>query len=145
VTEERPRFEASTADHRALATRFFAAVEQGDFDGLEQLLAQDVVLHGDGGGKVPALMRALEGRDHAIRTLAAWWRAGMAGRATARIVEVNGEPGAVLRDSTGGLLGVIALEIASEQIVAIRSVVNPDKLRHLGRLGDMHEVLAQRP
>ena len=145
VTEKRPRFEASPAKHRALATRFFAAIEQGDFDSLEQLLARDVVLHGDGGGKVPAIARALEGRDHAMRTLSAWWRAGMAGRAIARIVEVNGEPGAVLRDKRGGLLGVIALEIVGDRIVAIRSIVNPDKLRHLGRLGDMHEVLAQRP
>jgi RNA polymerase sigma-70 factor (TIGR02957 family) len=144
VTERRPRFDASPDAKRALATGFFAAVERGDLDSLEKMLARDVVLHGDGGGKVPAIPRALEGRDHAIRTLAAWWRAGMAGRAVARIAEVNGEPGAVLRDRNGGLLGVIALEIAGDQIVAIRSVVNPDKLQHLGPLGDMHEVLAQR-
>ena len=67
------------------------------------------------------------------------------GRAVARIAEVNGEPGAVLRNRDGRLLGVIALEIAGDQIVAIRSVVNPDKLGHLGPLGDMYEVLGQRP
>ena len=111
VTERRPRFEASREDHRALVAGFLAAVDRGDVQALERMLAEDVVLHGDGGGKVPAVMRALQGRDHAIRTLAAWWRAGMAGRAVARVVEVNGEPGAVLRNAAGELLGVIAIEV----------------------------------
>ena len=143
VTEGRPRFEASREDHRALVTSFLAAVDHGDVQALERMLAQDVVLHGDGGGKVPAVMRPLAGRDHAIRTLAAWWRAGMAGRAVARAVEVNGEPGAVLRDAAGDLVGVIAIEVRDGLIVAIRSVVNPDKLQHLGPVGDMHALLAR--
>ena len=143
VTEGRPRFEASREDHRALVTSFLAAVDHGDVQALERMLAQDVVLHGDGGGKVPAVMRPLEGREHAIRTLAAWWRAGMAGRAVARVVDVNGEPGAVLRDAAGDLVGVMAIEVRDGLIVAIRSVVNPDKLQHLGPVGDMHALLAR--
>ena len=142
VTERRPRFEATREDHRALVAGFLAAVDRGDVQTLERMLAEDVVLHGDGGGKVPAVMRALQGRDHAIRTLAAWWRAGMAGRAVARVVEVNGEPGAVLRNAAGELLGVIAIEVRDGLIVAIRSVVNPDKLQHLGPVGDMHALLS---
>ena len=142
VTEGRPRFEASREDHRALVGGFLAAVDRGDVQTLERMLAKDVVLHGDGGGKVPAVMRALEGRDHAIRTLAAWWRAGMAGRAVARVVEVNGEPDRA-SNAAGELLGVIAIEVRDGLIVAIRSVVNPDKLQHLGPVGDMHALLAR--
>ena len=67
----------------------------------------------------------------------------MAGRAVARVVEVNGEPGAVLRDAAGDLVGVIAIEVRDGLIVAIRSVVNPDKLQHLGPVGDMHALLAR--
>src|SRR5215203_5026537 len=76
VEERRPRFEASRERREELATRFFAAAEEGDLAGLEALLAQDVVLHGDGGGKAPALARAVHGRARVVRTLGAWLRAG---------------------------------------------------------------------
>jgi RNA polymerase sigma-70 factor (ECF subfamily) len=51
VQERRPRFDASREQRDELGTRFFAAAEEGDLEGLEQLLAHDIVLHGDGGGK----------------------------------------------------------------------------------------------
>ncbi len=63
VEERRPRFEASRQAREQLADRFFAAIGDGDVKGLEEMLAEDVVLHGDGGGKAPALARALHGRD----------------------------------------------------------------------------------
>src|SRR5215204_5756525 len=90
VQERRPRFEASRQQREELATRFFAAAEHGDLEGLEELLAHDVVLHGDGGGKAPALARAVHGRTRVVRTLAAWLRAGtrVAGL-TSRREEVN--------------------------------------------------------
>ena len=69
VEERRPRFEASREQREELATRFFAAAEEGDIHGLEELLAHDVVLRGDGGGKAPALARAVYGRARAARTL----------------------------------------------------------------------------
>ena len=69
VDERRPRFEASREQREQLATRFFAAVEDGDLEGLEELLAHDVVLHGDGGGKAPAIGRAIHGRAKVARTL----------------------------------------------------------------------------
>ena len=68
VEERRPRFEASREQRDELASRFFAAAEEGDLEGLEELLADDVVLHGDGGGKAP-------GRSHARSTAAPGWRA----------------------------------------------------------------------
>ena len=76
VEERRPRFEASREQRDELATRFFAAAEEGDLEGLEELLAHDVVLHGDGGGKAPAIKRAVHGRAKVARTLIAGLRAG---------------------------------------------------------------------
>jgi RNA polymerase sigma-70 factor (ECF subfamily) len=101
-----------------------------------------VVLHGDGGGKVPALARAVHGRDRVARTLRAWMRQGdrIAG-AGLRQVEVNGQPGALLLAGGGVVIGVMALDIADGQIQEVRSIVNPDKLAHVGELGDVRALL----
>ena len=133
VDEQRPRFEASRAQRERLADRFFAAVEEGDLGELESLLASDVELHGDGGGKVPAISRPLQGRNRVAQMLLAWWRAAARfGGATVRRVEVNGQPGAMTLDSDGRLISVIAVDIAGGQIQVVNSLVNPDKLDHLG-------------
>src|SRR3954467_8680653 len=95
VEERRPRFEATREQQEALATRFFAAAEEGDLEGLEELLAHDVVLRGDGGGKAPALARALHGRGRVARTLVAGLRTGNRIGFTSRREEVNGQPGAL--------------------------------------------------
>jgi RNA polymerase sigma-70 factor (ECF subfamily) len=125
-----------------LARRFFAAAEQGDLAGLEALLAHDVELTGDGGGKVPALARTLRGRTRVARTLVNWVRvAGRAPGISWQLVEVNRGAGAVIRDAQQRVLGVWALEITGGEITGVRSVVNPDKLSHLGRVGDFGEVL----
>ena len=93
------RFEASREQREELASRFFAAVEEGDLEGLEELLAHDVVLHGDGGGNAPAIKRAVHGRSKVARTLIAGRRAGTRfGGFTSRREEINRQPGcAVLR------------------------------------------------
>jgi RNA polymerase sigma-70 factor (ECF subfamily) len=138
VEARRPRFEASRERREELAARFFAAAETGDLGALEDLLAHDVVLHGDGGGKALALARPLHGRTRVARTLLTWTRTAerIAG-VSLRRVEVNGHPGAMVLDREGGLLAVWALDIADDQIQAVRSIVNPDKLGHLGRLADL--------
>jgi RNA polymerase sigma-70 factor (TIGR02957 family) len=142
VEEGRSRFEASREERDELARRFLAAARDGDLDGLEALLAQDVVLHGDGGGKAPALARPLHGRAGVARTLLAWMRATLRfGGVTLRPVEVNGHPGAMSFDPDGRLINVLALDIADGQIQAVRSIVNPDKLRHLGPLADLGALL----
>ncbi len=135
VEEGRPRFEASREQRDELARRFFAAAQEGDLEGLQSLLADDVVLQGDGGGKAPALARALHGSLRVARTLLAWVRAGkrIAGYRL-RPAEVNGQPGALGVDSEGRVINVFSLEIADGRIQAVRSVVNPDKLAHLGQL-----------
>ncbi len=78
VEQRRPRFQTTREQRDELARRFFAAAEQGDLAGLEALLAHDVQLTGDGGGKVPALARSLRGRNRVARTLINWFRLGRA-------------------------------------------------------------------
>jgi RNA polymerase sigma-70 factor (TIGR02957 family) len=144
VDTRRPRFAAARAEREELAERFFAAARDGDLKALEALLAQDVVLHGDGGGKVPALARALHGRARVARTLVTWARLGFAkGGASLRPVDVNGQPGALLLDSDGGLIGVMALDVADGQIQGVRSIVNPEKIGHVGRVGEMRTMLGR--
>jgi RNA polymerase sigma-70 factor (TIGR02957 family) len=146
VEQRRPRFEASRAQREELASRFFAAAEDGDLEALEELLAHDVVLHGDGGGKAPAVRRALHGRAQVARTLIAGLRIaiGKVGLSLHRD-EFNGQPAARLVDRDGKLIGVIVLDVADGQIQGVSSIVNPDKLRHLGPVGDARALLRRRP
>jgi RNA polymerase sigma-70 factor (TIGR02957 family) len=142
IEERRPRFETSREQRDELARRFFAAAEAGDLSGLESLLAHDIVLTGDGGGKVPALARSLQGRNRVARTLLNWVKLGARiPGASLRPVEVNGAAGALLLDGNERLIGVWTLEIAGGQIQAVNSIVNPEKLTHLGPVADLEALL----
>jgi RNA polymerase sigma-70 factor (ECF subfamily) len=143
VAERRPRFEGSEERREELGDRFFAATERGDMKTLEQLLSRDVVLRGDGGGKVPALARALRGADRVARALVNWGRQGDRTGAVLRRVRVNGQPGALILDRDGALIGAMSLDLAEDRVVGVNSVVNPDKLAHLGPVGDMRALLRQ--
>jgi RNA polymerase sigma-70 factor (ECF subfamily) len=136
VEERRPRFEASRAKRDELAARFFAAAQDGDVAELEHLLAADVAFYGDGGGKVRgALPRPVFGRDRVLRMLVGFaTRMSELGLRTER-ADVNGQPGARVVDPDGRLVNVFALDIADDGTVqTVRSIINPDKLRHLGPL-----------
>jgi RNA polymerase sigma-70 factor (ECF subfamily) len=142
VQEGRPRFEPSAEEREKLAATFFAAAEKGDFDSLEALLAEDVELHGDGGGLAPAIKHPVFGRVKVAQLLRNWLSLGSRIPGIQIIpAMVNGQPGAEYRDADGKLFGVMSLEIADGQIQAIRSIVNPEKLRHLGPVGDTKELL----
>ena len=142
VDERRPRFEVTREQHERLADRFFAAVQEGEVKALETMLAEDVVLSGDGGGKVPALARALHGARRVARTLANWGRlAGRVEGISMRRVEVNGQPGVVMVDGDERVIGVMGLDIAEGRVQGVRSVVNPEKLRHLGPVADLQGLL----
>jgi RNA polymerase sigma-70 factor (ECF subfamily) len=144
VEERRPRFEASREQREELATRFFAAAEEGDLEGLEELLAHDVVVGADGGGKAPALKRAIHGRTGAARRLITGLRALTRFGITSRREEVNGQPGALFLDREGRLIAVMSLDVAEGQIQRVSSIINPDKLRHLGPLADLGALLRER-
>ena len=131
VDERRPRFQASPERQEELARRFLAAARDGEVTELEALLAEDVEVHGDGGGKAPALARPLRGRARVARTLTAWMRHATRLEIQMRPVEVNGRPGILGLDSEGRIVFVMALDVGESAIASIHSVVNPDKLRHL--------------
>jgi RNA polymerase sigma-70 factor (TIGR02957 family) len=138
VDEGRVRFDASREQREQLADRFFAAAEQGDMVALEELLAEDVELHGDGGGKVPALARALFGRSRVARVMRNWMRlAPSVGVFAWQRVDVNGQPGVMLLDEDERVFAVMAVDIAEGQVQSIRSIVNPEKLEHLGPVSDL--------
>jgi RNA polymerase sigma-70 factor (ECF subfamily) len=144
VEEQRPRFEASRERREELADRFFAAAENGDLEELEQLLADDVVLRGDGGGKAPAIKNPVHGRVRVARTLGGGMRTAGRFGVVSRPAEVNGQPARIFFDGEGRLVGTMSLDIAEGRIQCIRSVVNPDKLRHLGPVGDLRALRARR-
>ncbi len=142
VDRHRPRFETSRQQREELTERFLAAARAGDLAGLEVLLAHDVALTGDGGGKVPALARSLRGRNRVARVLLNWMRvAARLPGFTLRPSEVNGGPGVMVMDGQQRLISVWSLEISDGEIRGISSVVNPDKLAHLGVVGDFASLV----
>lgn len=132
----RPRFEADRREREELAARFFDALRDGDIDGLKELLAADVQMVGDGGGKAPALAKAVIGADNVARVLGANFPLFAKVDATVEPREVNGQPGAILRDRDGKVVGTMTLDVLGGRIQTIRSVVNPDKLGHVGPVAD---------
>jgi len=129
------------AEGEELARRFFEAAGGGDMEALLDMLAPDVVFHGDGGGKAQAIARPLAGRERVVRLIAGIFRRGRFEGTSLRLAWVNGQPGAVLYDAEGRVVTVVELEIADGVVQALHAVVNPDKLGHLGPVSD----LARRP
>ena len=128
---------ARRAEGEELARRFFEAAAGGDMDALLGMLAPDVVFQADGGGKSQALGRPLHGRERVARLLAGLFRRGRYLGASLRLAWVNGQPGAVGYDAAGRVFTVFELEVADDMIPAIRAVVNPDKLSHIGPVSDV--------
>ncbi len=136
----RPRFAAERQERQELATRFFDALKDGDVGGLLELLAADVQLVGDGGGKAPQLARAVVGAEKVARLLASVYPLVARIDVTSEPHEINGQPGAVFRDRDGKVLHTMALDVLGGRIQTIRSVINPDKLGHLGLVADAWAV-----
>ncbi|GAA1268051.1 DNA-directed RNA polymerase sigma-70 factor [Planotetraspora silvatica] len=132
----RPRFEAVRKEREELASRFFGALREGDVASLQELLAADVSLVGDGGGKAPQLARAVIGAENVARLLASVFLRMARIDVTFEPHEINGQPGAIFRDRDGKVLHTIALDVLDGQIQTIRSVINPDKLGHVGPVAD---------
>jgi RNA polymerase sigma-70 factor (ECF subfamily) len=128
-------------DREQLAERFAAALGAGDVAGLEELLAADVVFVGDGGGRAPAIQRPMHGATAVARFLLGLVRAGRRFDARLELVDANGDPALVQRAGDGALLGVLSIEVDGGRIVGLRNVLNPEKLAHLGRVGDLEALL----
>jgi RNA polymerase sigma-70 factor, ECF subfamily len=134
IEEGRRRFDVSREEREEVASRFLAAWEEGDTDALVEFLAPDVTVYGDGGGKAPAVPVPLVGADRVAKALIGWGHQAREQHGLAhRRVVVNGDPGVVFHREDGEVVWVAALEIADGVVVAVRSVLNPDKLAHLRR------------
>jgi RNA polymerase sigma factor (sigma-70 family) len=128
---------ARRAEGEELARRFFEAADGGDMDALLGLLAPDVVFHADGGGKAQAVRVPVHGQEGIARLLAGLFRRGRDLGTFLRLAWVNGQPGAVAYDAAGRVFAVFELEVAGGVVQAVRAVVNPDKLRHIGPVSDL--------
>ena len=136
----RPRFEADSRERDELAARFFEALREGEVDSLRDLLASDVVMVGDGGGKAPQFSRAIIGAENVTRVLASIHPLLAQINLTFETHDLNGQPGAIVRDREGRVLYTLTLDVVDGRIQTIRSVGNPDKLRHVGPVGDAWAV-----
>ncbi|TQL69025.1 RNA polymerase sigma-70 factor (ECF subfamily) [Nocardioides albertanoniae] len=143
MDDGKTRFEADRRKRAELADRFFEALRDGDLDDLRALLAADVETVNDGGG-VAGGVGGRFGAEKAARILITAVPPLLAIGARLEQRELNGEPGAILRDADGSVLGTWTLDILDGQIQRIRSVTNPDKLGHLGPVADLKEVLRRR-
>ena len=128
IAAGRPRFPASSEDGRRLASAFHKALLSGDAEALAQMLAHDVVLYSDGGGRRPAAKRPLIGIDDVMRFQTAI--AGViAGMTPVRYGFINGLPGFITVERDG--VQTTAFEIADGKIAGVYVMRNPEKLRHL--------------
>lgn len=132
VAEQRPRFKSSPEEHNRLLANFMQAVTVGELAGLTALLAEDVTLWSDGGGKVQAATRPVHGRDAVARLLLGIRRFAPEGMQI-ELAPINGEMGIILRNADAAPLFAVTLETGDGLIRAFRLVVNPDKLKHLIR------------
>jgi RNA polymerase sigma-70 factor (ECF subfamily) len=137
IQKDRPRFEADPGQRRALAGLFLPAARGGVMDGLIALLAPDAALIGDGGGKARSLPRPMTGAPRVARALAAFYRLSMEAQVTLEPVTVNGQPGYRSLDPDGRVVNVVALDIRDGAVRRIYSILNPDKLTHLGVVSDL--------
>jgi RNA polymerase sigma-70 factor (ECF subfamily) len=137
VEDDRPRFDADPRERRALAARFLAAAREGDLDGLVAILAPDAVLIGDGGGIARAIPRPMVGAPAVARAIVAFYGQIDEWGVTLEPAWINGHPGFRTIGPDGRLVNVVALDVRDGHVVAIRSVLNPHKLSHLGEISDL--------
>ena len=121
---------SESANHQQLVSAFIAAAKSGDLQGLMGLLADDVRVTTDGGGKVAAALNVIEGADRAARFTVGVVSKGLPEGSTVRLAEINGLPGVIIHRPDGSLQ-TVAFEIVDNLVQAIYTVGNPEKLTHL--------------
>lgn len=144
IADGTPRFDPSRERRDQLASQFVAALSASDISGLERLLADDVVFVADGGGRAPAIQKPMLGAVAVARFLLGLMRQGERLGVRLELSDANGQPAMLTRGADGALLGVIALDVDGGRIVRMHNVLNPDKLGHLGEVGDLFALLAGR-
>ena len=132
IAEQRTRFQASPEEHQKMFQRFMAALAAGDVEQFTSLLAEDVALWSDGGGKASAATRPLFGRDVVVRFLVGLVRRVPSGvQLVYETAVVNDRLALVIRDGSGTLFGIITFEVENGLIGSFRLIRNPDKLRRI--------------
>jgi RNA polymerase sigma-70 factor (TIGR02957 family) len=142
IADGRPRFEADAARDAALTDSFFAALELGDVDALASVLADDVVFYGDGGGKAPAILHPIRGAVSVARFLAGLVRRGTGMGVQFERTRVNGEPALRVGAADGATLSVLMVHLSDGHVSVVANQLNPDKLRHLGEVGDLNALVS---
>jgi RNA polymerase sigma-70 factor, ECF subfamily len=137
VADERPRFDPDPRERRALAARFLDAARNGDMEGLVAMLAPDALMVGDGGGKARSLPAPLRGAAEIARALVAFGQLGERWGTTFEPAVVNGQPGFRTVAPDGKIVNVVAIEIEGGVVRRIYSMLNPDKLGHLGPVSEL--------
>ncbi len=130
IDAERPRFDPDSEHRDLLVARFATAVVTGDLSGLQDVLAHDVQFWSDGGGKVAAAIRVVQGADRVAKLLIGLAGKDRRGDPQTEFVPINGQPGFVLRDGRA-IYSTLSFDIVGGRITAVRSVRNPDKLGRL--------------
>jgi len=133
VSEARPRFRASSEERSNLLERFLQATSQGDMDGLVDLLASDVVLHSDGGGKALAVPNLIYGADKVARGILGSLEKLVPRNLLTRMALINGQPG-IVSYLSGKPYSVLTMDTSEGRIRAIYVLTNPEKLAHLPEL-----------
>jgi RNA polymerase sigma-70 factor, ECF subfamily len=130
LSQRRPRFPPSPQAHRQLLTSYMQAVQTGEMGALEHMLAEDVTLWADAGGKIKqAALRPISGRD-AVARFSMGTRRFLPQDYQVEIAEVNGQPATIFR-SGGNAFLVLAIEVEAGRIQTVRLMANPEKLSHI--------------
>jgi RNA polymerase sigma-70 factor, ECF subfamily len=137
IEDDRPRYDADPAERDALAKRFLAAARDGDLSGLVAMLAADAVLVGDGGGRARSIPRPMHGAAVIARALVSFYGESEKWGVTFVPAHVNGQPGFRTLDADGRIVNVVELTISDGVVRTVHSMLNPDKLGHLGPVSDV--------
>ena len=137
IEKDLPRFDPDPEERHALAQSFLRAAREGDFAGLVAMLAPDAVLVGDGGGKARSIPKPMVGAQQVARALATFYKIATDMGVTLHPAVVNGQPGFRSLAPDGRLINVVEVDVADGRIQRVHSMLNPDKLSHLGVVSDL--------
>lgn len=137
IAAKRPRFEPSKEERERLANQFFSTCKAGSLPELEAMLADDVEFHGDGGGVAAAVAHPLIGAHQVVRMIHGIFTKTLLHNLQLIQSTVNGQPGVLIKTPDGAWVCVMSLQIFDGRIAAVHSIINPDKLHHLGEVSDV--------